>query len=57
MMSRKLSTSSKWVRIAQFLNRKVIKTPYRKATLYFIIAIALFVTFYLIMTHLNRIYP
>ena len=56
-MNHGLSTSSQWVKIARFLNRRVIKTSYLKSTIYFIIAIVLFVSFYFIMTHLNQTYP
>ena len=51
-MEHRLSASSKWVKIAKFLNRRVIRTSYLKSTIYFIIAIALFLLFYLLVTRL-----
>jgi hypothetical protein len=38
--------ASKPVRIARFLNRRVIKTSYLRSTIYFLIAIGLFLLFY-----------
>lgn len=38
-------TSSLWVRIAKFLNRRVIKTSYVKSAIYFAIALGIFLLF------------
>ena len=40
--------------LADFLNERIIRTPYIKSTVYFIIALAIFLLFYLFITHLPR---
>jgi hypothetical protein len=44
-----ISTSSRWVRIADFLNRRVIKTSYFRSAVYFGIAVAVFLLFYFLI--------
>jgi uncharacterized membrane protein YidH (DUF202 family) len=48
-MKQKASTSSKWVRTANFLNRRVIKTSYLKSAIYFAVAVAVFLLFYFLL--------
>jgi hypothetical protein len=48
-MKQGISGSSRWVRIADFFNRRVIKTSYVRAALYFGIAVALFLLFYFLI--------
>jgi len=38
--------ASKPVKVARFLNRRVIKTSYLRSTIYFLIAIGIFLLFY-----------
>jgi hypothetical protein len=38
--------ASKPVKVARFLNRRVVRTSYLRSTIYFLIAVALFLLFY-----------
>ncbi|MCB9770052.1 MAG: hypothetical protein H6751_00095 [Candidatus Omnitrophica bacterium] len=37
---------SKWVHLAVFLNQRVIRTPYLKSAIYFVLATVAFLLFY-----------
>jgi hypothetical protein len=43
------------LRVAQILNRRVIKTPYLKSAIYFLIAIALAVGIYVWLMRMPRV--
>ena len=43
--------------IAKFLNRRVIRTSYAKSVIYFLIAVALLVFFYLLVVNLPSTLP
>ena len=47
--------SSIWVRMAKTLNIRVIKTSYLKSTIYFIIAIGIFLLFYLFSSRFSGV--
>ena len=47
--------SSLWVRIAKFLNRRVIKTSYAKSAIYFAIALAIFLLFCFLFLYLTKV--
>jgi len=49
IMKQHVTTSSVWVRIAKFLNKRIIKTTYLKSVIYFIIAIAVLLLFYFLL--------
>lgn len=48
----KSSPLFRWANVAELLNWRVIRTPYFKGTLYFIMALAVCLLFYLFITHM-----
>jgi len=54
-MTRVLSTSSAWYKIARRMNQRIIRTSYWKSAICFAIAVAICLLFWALLTHLSTV--